>query len=327
MMKGIDTKEDLEIDAWLTMPEITLDLARELEGLAPYGPGNERLTLATHGLKIQTAATIGRNQEHLKLKVTDDSGDSQTLLWWNGAEQKDSLPESSFDLAYCLRASDWRGSPQVQMEFVDFHPLDTEKIEIKRRQLEILDYRNVKEPFQILETLQRRPSIMLWAEGQGKKAAGGRGLNELKPAEELILWSIPPSPDELHAALSKVNPRKLYLFAVTEPIESTEAFLGRLAGLLKYAINQHGGIVPYSALETGTAQRPVTVRKGVEWLVAQGEIEIKMKEENHLVVYIGDSQKDPAGAVHLWGKIKSLLAETAAYREYFKRADKDILFD
>jgi single-stranded-DNA-specific exonuclease len=327
MMKGIDTEEALEIDAWLTLPEITLDLARALEGLAPYGPGNERLTLATHGLKMQSAATIGRNQEHLKLRVTDDSGNSQTLLWWNGAEEKDSLPESSFDLAYSLRASDWRGSPQVQMEFVDFHRLGTEKIEFKSRQLEIIDYRNVKEPSQILETLQRQPSIMLWTEGQGKKATGGKGRNELKPAEELILWSTPPSPDELHAALSKVNPQKLYLFAVTEPIESTEAFLGRLAGLLKYAINQRGGKVPYSALETGTAQRAVTVRKGVEWLVAQGEIEIKMEGEDNLVVCFGDSLKDPAGAAHLWAEIKSLLAETAAYREYFKRADKDILFD
>ncbi len=42
---------ELRIDAWLNLPEITLDLAAALESLSPFGPGNEKLTLATHGLK------------------------------------------------------------------------------------------------------------------------------------------------------------------------------------------------------------------------------------------------------------------------------------
>ncbi len=50
-MLGESEKEPvLEIDGWLSLPEITLDLARELESLAPYGPGNEKLTLATRAL-------------------------------------------------------------------------------------------------------------------------------------------------------------------------------------------------------------------------------------------------------------------------------------
>ena len=48
-----------------------------LERLAPYGPGNEKLILATHGLKIQSKAPIGRNKEHLKLSVTDEAGQFQ----------------------------------------------------------------------------------------------------------------------------------------------------------------------------------------------------------------------------------------------------------
>ena len=119
---GVEEPE-LKIDAWLELPEITPDLAAALESLAPYGPGNEKLTLATHGLTMQSASTIGRNKEHLKLTVSDETGNTQTVLWWSGAGE--TLPDGKFDLAYTVRATDWRGSRQVQMELVDFQVIES----------------------------------------------------------------------------------------------------------------------------------------------------------------------------------------------------------
>ena len=323
MMGEVKTDSRLEIDGWLDLPEITLDLAEVLESLAPYGPGNEKLTLATHALKLHSATTIGRNKEHLRLGVADEAGNSLTVLWWNGAGEP--LPEGRFDLAYSLRASDWRGTRQVQMEFVDFHIVEAEKIEVKSKQIEIVDYRNAEDLPQVLSTLKRQPSTIIWAEGEEKKEVGGKDRNELEPADSLAIWTIPPSPEELHAALEKVHPRTVYLFAGTDPVEPPEAFLGRLAGLLKYAINRRGGKVTYSELEAATAQRAITVRNGVEWLVSQGEINIKAEKGDELVVFIGTSLKDPGVASQLWAETRSLLAETAAYRAHFKRADKDTL--
>jgi hypothetical protein len=94
---------------------------------------------------------------------------------------------------------------------------------------------------------------------------------------------------------------------------------------MKYAINQRGGKVTYAELEAATAQRAVTVRVGLEWLISQGEISLKIEKEDELVVSIGTSLKDPAGASRLWTETQSLLAETAAYRAHFKRANKDTL--
>jgi single-stranded-DNA-specific exonuclease len=316
----------LEINGWLSLPEITLDLARDLESLAPFGPGNEKLALATRALHLESAATIGRNQEHLKLKVADEAGNSQTVLWWNGAEEKETLPKGRFDLAYSLRAADWRGSLQVQMEFVDFRSLDVEKIEAKSKTLEVIDYRNTTGPSDIISTLKHQPSIMVWADGQEKKGIGGTARNDLAPADTLAIWSTPPSPEELRTALAKVNPRTVYLFAVTEPIEQPEAFVKRLSGLLKYAINHRGGKISSADLESASAERAVTVRAGVEWLVSQGIIKVITRKEDELVASTGDSQVDSSSAARLWAELQSLLKETAAYRTYFKSADKDTLF-
>jgi single-stranded-DNA-specific exonuclease len=325
MLGEVEMERFLEIDGWLSLPEITPELANALEKLAPYGPGNEKLTLATHGLTVQSSATIGRNQEHLKLVVVDETGNNQTVLWWDGAEEKDRLPAGRFDMAYSLRASDWRGVRQVQMEFVDFHSLEGQEIEVKRTKLEIVDHRNAKEPAPILAALMQQSSIMLWAEGQEKKQVAGKDRHELQPAETLAIWTIPPSPEELRGALDKVHPKTVYLFGVTEPVEAPEAFLGRLAGLLKYAVSHRSGKVSHSELETATAQRAVTVRKGLEWLVAQGEYALKTEKEGELTIIKGSFPKDTAEAARLWAEIKALLAETTAYRVYFQRAEKGSL--
>ena len=79
-------------------------------------------------------------------------------------------------------------------------------------------------------------------------------------------------------------------------------------------------------LEAATAQRAVTVWRGVDWLVSQGQVNIRMEKEDQLIVFVGTSLKDAAGASSIWTEIQTLLAETAAYRARFKRADKDSLF-
>ena len=326
MMPGIQTESSLEIDAWLSLPEATLELAEALESLAPYGPGNEKLTLATHGVRIQSAAAIGRNKEHLKLNVADEAGNTRTVLWWDGAQEKDNLPEGRFDLAYSLRASDWRGAPQVQMEFVDFRSQTGQPVELKGSPLEIIDYRNNPELLQILSSLQAGASTQVWAEGVAKKQVAGQDRNELAPADVLAIWTIPPSPLELQAALAKVQPKTVYLFAVTNPLESLGAFQERLAGLLKYAINHQAGKTSYSKLAAATAGRAITVQKGLDWLVSRGDFQIISEKDDQVVVTAGDSLLDPAEESRLRAEIQSLLDESAAYRTYFKRADKDALF-
>ena len=257
--------------------------------------------------------------------MTDEAGNSRTVLWWNGAGEKDALPEGRFDLAYSLRTSDWRGTPQVQMELVDYRSLAGQPVEVNRGQLEVIDYRNAREHSQILSTLREGSSILVWAEGEQKKSVSGKDRYELASADALAIWTIPPSPQELHFALDKVHPKTVYLFGATDLEVTAEAFVGRLFGLLKHAVNHHAGNVTWSALAAATGQRLVTVRKGLEWLVQQGEIDIKTEKEDELVVSIGTSMKDLESTSRALAEMQSLLAETAAYRVYFKRMDKERL--
>lgn len=314
----------LEIDAWLTLPRLNLDLAEALEPLAPFGPGNPKLILASRSLTLESAAPIGRNKEHLKLTVSDEEGNTQQVLWWNGAGEE--LPQGKFDLAYTLRASDWRGSRQVQMEFTDLRIVEREKVELHGRKFEIADYRAEKDPLHILEKISQQPSTIVWAEGDEKEHVGGKGRNELVRADHLVIWSIPPSPAELRAALEKVQPRRVSLIAAHPDFESTENFTARLMGLLKFVITQRGGKATYEELAAAAGHRIITIQRGLSWLIARGNIILEREEQGELYLAGGKTGQDIAGAGRLWAEVQTLLAETAAYRAYFKHADKDALF-
>ena len=321
--EAVHVEPELRVDAWLDLPGITLDLGAALECLAPFGPGNEKLTLATRNLTLQSATTIGRNKEHLKLVITDETGNLQGVLWWNGAGE--TLPAGKFDLAYTVRASDWRGSRQVQMEFVDFRVIETPPVDIISRKQEIVDYRKVKDPLTLLPTFHNQPATLVWAEAEAKKEVGGKDRNELEQADNLVIWTIPPSPEELQVALETVKPRLVTLIGAHPFLEITDAFIARLTGLLKYAITHHSGKVTYAELGAATAQRRITVEKGLNWLVSRGTIALMHQEDDRLWVAPGKTINDLGGAARLWVELQSLLVETAAYRAHFKHADKDML--
>jgi single-stranded-DNA-specific exonuclease len=305
----------LEIDGWLSLDEANLDLAAQLESLAPFGPGNEKLTLASRNLTIKSSAKLGKNQEHLRLTVEDENGAVQQILWWNGGGEE--LPTGKFDLAYTLRASDWRGVHQAQLELVDFRVLESEKVEVKSKKLEVVDYRKMESGKEILLTFYF--PYVLWAEGAEKKSVNGIDRTQLEPAETLVVWTIPPSPEELRAALKTVSPEKLILFAIDPGADDPKAFLERLAGLVKFVLSKKAGQTSLNELAAATAQRVSAVRLGLEWLSKRGQVSVAANGEK--LVLTGNGIKDEIAAETAFAHLSFILRETAAYREHFKRAD------
>jgi single-stranded-DNA-specific exonuclease len=309
----------LQIDAWLKLDEIDLPFAESLEVLAPFGPGNPALTFATHKVSLRSVATIGKNREHLRLTVEDENGNIQSILWWGGAGSE--LPEegSKFDIAYSMRASTFRGDKQVTLQFEEFRIVEEVPAELRKRKVEIVDYRQQPDK---LESLQ--PEMLIWAEGADKTR--GKNRFELQPADELAIYSSPPSSVELRAALEKVKPARVYLFGVSPEPEKADAFLARMAGLAKYVINQKGGDVSVAELAVVTGQREGAIRLGLEWLAAGGHISIQ-REDSTVHLSPGNHEANHYLQRELYLAVKGILEETAAYRAHFQRAEAESLIN
>ena len=337
MIGEAEIEPALEIDGWFELTDLDLALSENVEQLAPFGPGNEKLILATHDLTLRSVAEIGRNKEHLKLTVEDEHGVTQTVLWWNGSGEE--LPGlitgegGKFDLAYTLRSSDFRGVRYVTLEFIDLRLIEEKPVRITKPKIEIIDYRNAEDPRNILSTLRAKPqgealnlqpATIIWAEGEDIKAVGGTDRNGLEPAKALTIWTTPPGSAELHLALEKVKPEKIYLFAIHPGADEPKAFLERLTGLVKFAMNKRGGSVTLTELASTTAQREATVRLGLEWLAAGGYFGLQTEgQQVHFTAQT--SRADPYLQQELFTALKGLLAETAAYRAFLARADRDTI--
>jgi single-stranded-DNA-specific exonuclease len=323
---GEALRPSLQIDGYLSLADLSLDLVENLERLAPFGPGNPPLTLVSKRLSLTSYTPVGRTGEHLQLIVEDEEGTAQRVIWWQGADWP--LPQGRFDLAYVVRASNYRGQRDVQVEWVDARPIEEPRPDgfPKTRQVsEIVDYRREPNPRQVLERLQAQEDVQIWSEAEARAEVGGRDRYELQPSKALIIWTAPPGPAEWRTVLEKVTPETVYLFGIDPGLDHPEAFLRRLAGLTRYALNSHQGRANVSTLAAATAQREATVRQGVAWLVARGHLVVLSEEGDEIQLAEGDQVVDPKGVQKLLESLKALLKETAAYRAHFARADKESL--
>lgn len=321
--KVVREEPTLQIDAWLGLDEINLEFAESLEALAPFGAGNPSLTMATQKVSLRSVATIGKAREHLRLNVEDENGNVQSILWWGGAGEE--LPEegSKFDIAYSMRASSFRGVQQVTLQFEEFRIVEEVPPELRKRKVEIVDYR--LQSASLLEPLQEQvPELQIWAEGVDKSK--GKSRFELQRADEFAIYTSPPSPAELHAALETVRPKKVYLFGISPASEKVDAFLARLAGLAKYVINQKSGKVTVAELAVVTGQRGGAIRLGLEWLAAGGHISIQRDDET-VLLSTGNSELNQYLQRELYLAVKGILEETEAYRAHFERAEAESLID
>ena len=166
----------------------------------------------------------------------------------------------------------------------------------------------------------------MWREGVTASEIPGRNRNDLSQATALAIWTTPPGLSELRAALAQVSPSKVYLFAVDPGLDHPEAFLRRLTGLVKYALRVQGGHVSIPDLAAATAQREAAIRAGLAWLIARGHIELLREENDEVTLTRGDGTRQP-GLADVTTQLQAILAETSAYRVYFKHAPADKLFD
>jgi single-stranded-DNA-specific exonuclease len=317
--------DTLQIDAYIDFDELSLDLVTDLERLAPFGPANPPVVLASRDLTLKSYGALGRTSEHLQLIVCDQKQQTRRVIWWQGAGWP--LPQGKFDLAYSARVSVFKGERSVQLEWIDARSVE-EFIAVTdpAPSLTIVDYRRELNPMLMLKQLQAQGDIAIWCEGAIRKQIGGLYRHEMKHANGLAIWTIPPGETELRAVVKAVSPQVVYLFGISPELDAHESFLKRLAGLVKFVLNSKDGQASVAGLAGATAQRETTVRMGLVWLAKVGQVAM-VGETGDVVQLAKGSGQEEDGMAQVADELKFLLAETAAYRKYYASAEKDRLLN
>jgi hypothetical protein len=252
--------------------------------------------------------------------LEDADGNSQRVIWWNGGGQE--IPEGQIDLAFVARSRDYQGKREVQVEWVDWRPAEGVEAITPKSQIKVVDHRGASDPHQILsEILQGNPGAAIFSEMD-------RGENiitraNLRRADTLILWTLPPSPGDLAAVIKETAPQTIYLIDIESDFDSPQAFTKKLAGFAKYAILRKDGQTDLLSLAAATAQTKDTIRAGLAWLQAQGAISYTIEGEQ-IELREGDGKRQ-ADYESRSNQLKAVLEETAAWRHYLRNASAEAI--
>ena len=337
MIGEADLEPTIQIDGYLPLADLTVDLVSDLERLAPFGPGNPNLVFVSQDLQFCGHKPLGRSGEHLLNKLASTSGVEFKAVWWGGGIEQ--LPEwlvngVTLDLAYSVRSRDYRGGKEVQIEWLEARPVEGQSNEIaaQRREIEIHDHRAVSHPLaELKKLLEDQEDVTVWAEAQARDRLHEQGIHSshrfsLEPHKSLVIWTVPAGGIELRAAIERVSPGVIHLFAVDPQLDKLGIFIERLIGLVKYALKSNQGLAKISNLAAATAQREATVKAGIEWLAARGYLQVQSEEQDQLCFSEG-SGSPVEDQSQLTEQLRSLLAETVAFRAYYLRADVGMLLE
>ena len=334
LISEVHLEPSLTIDGHLPLSDLSLELVSDLERLAPFGQGNPNLVLVGGDLRYQECKPLGRTGEHLQMILEDDQESSYKTVWWGGGIEP--LPVwlvsgADLDLAYTVRSRDFRGQKEMQIEWLEAHPLAESPLEVtaKSQDIKIFDQRAAPQPLAVLKSLLERQDLLVWAEAQTRDKLSEHGIDSsdrfaLTLHKGMAIWTIPPGIQELVAAIEMVKPEVVYLFSIDPKGDQLDTFLERLSGLVKFALRSNRGQAKASILAAATAQREVTVKAGIDWLAARGYLEVRSLGEDELE-FTQDDQQTRDDLPRLNEKLVALLEETAAFRSYFSRTEVDYL--
>lgn len=318
-------KPSLQINAATDLKMFTLELLQDLSRLAPFGPGNPPLRFVAKNLAVESISQMGKNTEHLLVALVSQDRDNYRFVWWQGAGLPQ--PEGNFDLLFHARVNNYKGKVDVQFEWEEFRDSQEEVATTRRKgknpSIDHVDLRSCEAPDQTLTELAKKTPLQIWSEGSTICPMPAKNRLELTKSHSLAIWCIPPSPIVLRQILEKANPSQLYWFASLPPENSLGTLLTQTIKTIKKGFtSENDQVVSLESLAVSQASTIPVMALLLKWLYASGEITLKSIDNEFASISLQKSSSDPMAAQGLQKELIELSKETAAYRQFYLRAEK-----
>ncbi len=108
------------VDAELSLSEVTWDLIRGIEMMAPFGMQNEAPKFVARRVHIISAEPVGKTKSHLRLTVaSSDRTIRQCIGFGWGTSATRLKMGDTIDLVYSVGVNEWNGRREIQLEIID----------------------------------------------------------------------------------------------------------------------------------------------------------------------------------------------------------------
>jgi single-stranded-DNA-specific exonuclease len=125
---NLQQTQTIDVDAKITLSEITPRFYRILKQFAPFGPHNMSPVFVTEDVyDAGTSRLVGKNQEHLKLDLVEPDVNSGIFagIAFNQSQAYELITSGSpFDICYSIAENDYRGKVNLQLFIKDIKKRD-----------------------------------------------------------------------------------------------------------------------------------------------------------------------------------------------------------
>ncbi len=112
---------ELQIDAEIRAEHLTLDIARQIMRLSPFGAGNPEPVFLLPSVSIVRMETMGRDGSHLRMVWRGLQGEIRAPFFSAASRARELSPGQRADVACTLSISHWNG-PRLDVKVLDFRP-------------------------------------------------------------------------------------------------------------------------------------------------------------------------------------------------------------
>ena len=118
ILSANDVEPVLDIDAELSLSDLTPRFLAALAELEPFGVGNPRPLFLAHNLRVANQWLMGNAGQHLKLLVSDGCRQLPALLFHRSQEWIEHT--TIVDLVFTVSEDTWQGRKQISLMVEDF---------------------------------------------------------------------------------------------------------------------------------------------------------------------------------------------------------------
>lgn len=111
----------LTIDAPVSLDDLTADLMRDIERMAPFGQGNPEPRLGAKGLELLSLRTVGNGNKHVKMRLRQNNAAQFDAIAFGKGDRYGGMlkPGSRIAAVFTPRFNTWNGATSIELDIRD----------------------------------------------------------------------------------------------------------------------------------------------------------------------------------------------------------------
>jgi single-stranded-DNA-specific exonuclease len=113
-----DLVQSVDVDAEVSLKDMTLETIRRLNSFSPFGYGNPEPLLYAGPCDVMESKVVG--ERHLKMKVRQNGAVFETIGF--GLAEHHSTPRSPINFIFTPEIHRWQGQEKARLRMIDLEP-------------------------------------------------------------------------------------------------------------------------------------------------------------------------------------------------------------